>query len=33
MGSFLRGFGFGIVVTALLLGGAAYMFRGVLTMP
>ena len=32
MGSFLRGLGTGVVVTALLLGGFAYMFRGVLPM-
>ena len=32
MGSFLRGLGIGVVVTALLLGGFAYMFRGVLPM-
>jgi len=30
MESFLRGFGLGIVVTALLLAGVAYLFRGVL---
>jgi alkyl sulfatase BDS1-like metallo-beta-lactamase superfamily hydrolase len=32
MGSFLRGLGIGVVVTALVLGGFAYMFRGVLPM-
>ncbi len=32
MGSFLRGLGIGVVATALLLGGFAYMFRGVLPM-
>jgi alkyl sulfatase BDS1-like metallo-beta-lactamase superfamily hydrolase len=32
MGSFLRGLALGVVVTALLLGGFAYMFRGVLPM-
>jgi alkyl sulfatase BDS1-like metallo-beta-lactamase superfamily hydrolase len=32
MGSFLRGLALGVVVTALLLGGVAYMFRGVLPM-
>ncbi len=30
MGSFLKGLGVGIVVTALMLGGGAYMFRGAL---
>ena len=32
MGSFLRGLGIGVVATALVLGGFAYMFRGVLPM-
>ena len=32
MGSFFRGFGIGVVVTASLLGGTAYVFRGVLPM-
>ena len=32
MGSFLRGLGIGVVVTALILIGFAYMFRGVLPM-
>ncbi len=32
MGSFLRGLGLGVAVTALLLVGFAYMFRGVLPM-
>jgi alkyl sulfatase BDS1-like metallo-beta-lactamase superfamily hydrolase len=32
MGSFLRGLGLGVVVTAFLLIGIAYMFRGVLPM-
>ena len=30
MGSFFRGLGIGVVVTALVLGGLGYMFRGVL---
>ncbi len=32
MSSFLRGLGIGVVATALVLGGFAYMFRGVLPM-
>src|SRR5262245_45706255 len=32
MGSFLRGLALGVVVTALVLGGFAYLFRGVLPM-
>jgi alkyl sulfatase BDS1-like metallo-beta-lactamase superfamily hydrolase len=32
MGSFLRGLGLGIFVTALLIGGVAYMFRSLLPM-
>ena len=32
MGSFFRGLGLGVVATALILGGGAYMFRGVLPM-